>query len=949
MIITVGNIIGGYQIAGDGGEVTPYTGLVVGNTTETLDQTEYNFQDRVPNGPNEQAMLVDGDRVYLAAARPFGNQYHSFGSLHYFDVNNGLYPAIIDTTEYQDGIDNHLTTSIYFDDDYVYIFQENDHKQEMEVWRGPKDFSKFELWDSFASFARCKTFRKDANNFFVLAQENGAQAVPPFDGQDPLAIIPINKTTGVGTPVRIAYPDQAGRRMYGRKPLGPEVDSNGYHHVLFVSSTSQGTEEMFDCLTTDFNTYRNLAGTDSFDVAVDGPPTSGYLRTNGYRVLGEQGGPNAADFLSCLDPDGTLYSLFYEFVSGEFRYIVSNASGSTETVITTFPHTILGIGYASDSRSIDWFAKIDGAFYASIAIQSGSYRKFHLYKTEDFVTWTDLGDLTPGVNQNIHRCSSVENYVDLDQSKNFVFYSCQYFYDGDPEHVGQVYVTRVAFDSIKTEVPVPYTTALTSITDLTWKVAYESDDVAQTSNIITQLNDKSGNGRHATAVGEPVLQNGSIVNYGSSYFNLASVANFATDTVFTWAGVVKKVGDGYLMCMADNADANKAVYLKVYSGGSVGVERVLTAGSTDVIKSYTNVLGDEYFIAVVVGDGKHIRIFINGEESNKIFANQSSVISSGLWFNSQPNDTLTIGARVSTTTSNTPINFKAWAYTDTILTTAQRKQLENFLADKYDITLGQFGSAPTYEPEAEVTFARMSTPPTTGQMDDLNDLVVAIKNSQSLQLGEHSMGNLFDALWIRATYASQSALLNTARPAFDSTISGSPTFTTDRGFKSAASGYLNRNFNTSKHSRFASNSCAHFGYVIEDVTRGNKTIGGSSVGTNVSERIFPRNASDLSSVVTTATTALTQASTSMIGFHVGYRDGTIRYNLREGVSTSSITAASSFNNANTYELAENDDGTATFFLDATVAVTGWGSKNINFTALRTAIRDWLIAKGVTGL
>jgi hypothetical protein len=243
-------------------------------------------------------------------------------------------------------------------------------------------------------------------------------------------------------------------------------------------------------------------------------------------------------------------------------------------------------------------------------------------------------------------------------------------------------------------------------------------------------------------------------------------------------------------------------------------------------------------------------------------------------------------------------------------------------------------------------------PPTTGEKEDYDDLIKAIKTSQGLVHGENNLGELFDTLYMRGAHDSQAALLNWARPKFDATAHNSPSFTANWGYESnGTTSYLNWNFNPSKHSRFASNNLLIGGYCLENPTRGNKAIIGLSVGSNFNARLFPRNASDNASLIVTAGTALTIGSvTDMREMYFARRVSTTRYGKRGTASeTSGVTAATSFSNANVYELAENDDGTAAFFLDALVGFTFWGSNTINMDALRTAVRDWLIAKGVTGI
>jgi hypothetical protein len=62
-----------------------------------------------------------------------------------------------------------------------------------------------------------------------------------------------------------------------------------------------------------------------------------------------------------------------------------------------------------------------------------------------------------------------------------------------------------------------------------------------------------------------------------------------------------------------------------------------------------------------------------------------------------------------------------------------------------------------------------------------------------------------------------------------------------------------------------------------------------------------------------------------------------------------VTSAGAFINGNLFLLAENLDGSPTFYLDASIALFKWGSNTIVENDDRTTDRNYLVAEGVTGI
>jgi len=667
---------------------------------------------------------------------------------------------------------------------------------------------------------------------------------------------------------------------------------------------------------------------------------------------------------------------------GQSATVLSKAFSGGNTLVTLdTPYVSNTTGFVRppvppDYISMQWMQHKHGITYAAIVVLDETMQiwdgaraalypayRYHMFRTSNNgASWTDMGDMNKNIiNHNIHKLNGPQNYIP--DGVNFAFVSCLYGYgvttidkdiagaagDAGSGTVGQIYTNRASFGRIQTEPNTPFTP---SGDHVTWSIKYDAGHVNTTGNVITQLNDQSGNSRDATAVGAPQLSNSAINTLGSGYFTIPSYATFYSDTKFTFACVLQKTNDGYLLSFGDEADAYKHVGIRVKAGG-VGSKFIqYTSISTEAVEGRGQTLGSDFYIMIVTCNGYHIRMFINGIEMNKNYtaATLPAVARWSGYFNTDL-DNMVIGAKKTSNLETAPVAFKYWAYkSDSAISDYSRKKLENYLASTYSITLRQLGTRGAYQPETELAFSRAGGTPTAAQKKDVDDLVVAIKIRQGLPLNELSLGNKFDRIYALGAKYQAVATKNLARPFFDLTSSGTVTYTADQGYKSdGTTGYFSTGFNPSLHASWASNNTAFGAYVITDPTRGNKSVGGLSAGTNQGERIFPRNTSDLASGGITATSGLTTASTSMPGFYAASRTGTTRYFLRETTEVTGVTAAQAYINAIAYLLAENDDGVASFLLDANVAFyySGVGADLINRSGMRTDVRAWLLNKGVS--
>jgi hypothetical protein len=174
---------------------------------------------------------------------------------------------------------------------------------------------------------------------------------------------------------------------------------------------------------------------------------------------------------------------------------------------------------------------------------------------------------------------------------------------------------------------------------------------------------------------------------------------------------------------------------------------------------------------------------------------------------------------------------------------------------------------PTYAPEAEALFARMTTPPDTTRKGLIDTCI------KSLLLGATSATNIWatrDVLQVYAAADSQAAILNWISSSYNGAEVSSPTFTADRGFTgNGTSSYIDMGFSDTQAGANWSRDSAGFGaYVNQD----NGATSAPSIGhaTSGDVRIIPNNASTASFRLHNSASVTTTAGTRA-GLNVGVR------------------------------------------------------------------------------
>jgi hypothetical protein len=671
--------------------------LAVEATVTTFAGTSYYWQDRTPNLSFETSVLFDSvtQRTFLSSAMPWTNFYVSMGQLFFFDAQSGYYPTTIQTTEKQSEVERHLTTALTppLDNGKIYILQEENHNGILELWGGTiKDgFTKKQTLAG--PYSRFTTYKTSPTEFVAVCQKNS----------DDIAVLFFDPVTETLTNEKVVLTHYLSHRLYPYKPPGAYKDPHGYFYMGFTpADNTDGYKGQRIAKTKDFITWTNIPETHSFNIS-SGPTTWFSLNGNNYEYV-----PYAAkmgDVISVLTPEGKFYGLRCDETTGDLTLNFYNDAGTVVNKAVNIPgvtvanQAVTGLlnGGACDNG---WAFARNGALYFAIRIVDGSYYKFHIFKTSDEGdSWTDLGDLTPGVNEHIHRCKGPENIGNVPDNTKFPIYSCKYTFDNVSGKLTDVYSSLASFGPAPSPGPTYNTSTLTDIDDLTWTFAYESDDVVLSGSDITQLNDKSGNGRHAIAEGTPSLSSGAIITSGNEGFDLPFYTDVLNDTAFTIAMVIKMASTNFttVLSFSDEATTTNNVYLSLNNPTllnnalSVIKQNNASTGSNRLVVTSEAVFNStDYAICIITGNSRHWRIFTNGKEDKKTFISPGQMSFMGNWLASMSGiDNGKIGILKRTSSTYTPIHFKALAYSNAALSFEDRQKLEKYFADKYSITLTQ--------------------------------------------------------------------------------------------------------------------------------------------------------------------------------------------------------------------------------------------------------------------
>ena len=688
-IINTQEFEGEIEVTLEAGEFT----LAMDTVVETFTAETPGFfgsDDRRFNMNIEPGMVYDVDtqETIFTNARLWNSTYLAYAMLWKWSSIYGAYPASIDVGEPQ-AADNHLTPGICKTSTCYCVFQENTHKGNLDWFKVDFDFSKsVKQTTKTGTFSRVG-IRKLGTDDFILLHQNGEtnMAYTPFDGNT------------IGTTVEILT--HATKRIYASRPYGPEVDNNGRHCIPF-SFTEATPGAAFPAkgvlFTYDWETFYNIDETESFNIsggaatlASIADPAKKFIYLGDYNDMsltvnlsGTTGWDAAGNFFDCtVLPDSNEITTT-TFQGGAWVNTVFEPTGT----IAGFAAT----GGLSDSTNTVWAVWNKGSSrYGLFRMVDGSFYKFHsLATSNDGVSWIDLGDVTPGVNQHIYRAMPPLNIFDIPDNVNFPIASSKYVYAGGPAAFGDFYILKSAYGSLQNMSSYSYTQKYNHITEFpNLHVAYESDDVTISSGTtISQLNDKVG-ARHAIAIGSPQLTSGEIVCNGtSSAFQLNNyVAEFNAFTQRTLIAVARS--QGYLFTMSKTTDDNmfaldRLTNLKFQSSSRLG-------GTTNTLSA--NGVGSDIsgalHIYVLQRDGRAWRWWVDGIEQNKTFSLAGAGFNNlyGLCGGLTTPNRVGIGVLQRSTNVFTALNLTAYTFGTSAYTAEERMKSENFLSDEYGIPI----------------------------------------------------------------------------------------------------------------------------------------------------------------------------------------------------------------------------------------------------------------------
>jgi hypothetical protein len=648
----------------------------------------FGTDDRRFNVNMEPGMVfdVDNEETVFTMARPWNSTYLAYAGLWKWSSLYGAYPAFIDIGESQ-AADNHLTPGIVKTSTEYCVFQEDTHKGNLDWFKVPFDLSSsVKQSTKTGNFSRVG-IRKLGTDDFLLLHQNGTfnVAKTPFDGST------------IGTPVEILT--SATKRIYPTRPYGPEKDSDDWFYIPF-SHTEADPGAAFPAQglfkTQDWTTFYNIDETDSF--------TAGETLTNiknpalKYIYLGDSDDVSLAVNLSgttCIDADGNFFDVTILPDSNEITTTYFNGSAWVQNVFEP-DGTIAGLDVTgfSDSTNTTWCIFLRGGIlHALIRMVDGSFYKFHLFKSTDSgFSWTDHGDVTPGVDVNIYRAMVPLNLYDVPNNVNFPIGSSEYVYAGSPGQFGDFYITKAAFGSLQEMESFEYTDQYNSMSEFpSLYCGFESDDVnISGGTTISQLNDKSGNARHATAVGSPALTSGEIVCNGtSSAFQMDSLASTINGHSKATICFVGRGTLPWIFCLGKSTDDNVFCTTRVTTSKFSVAYRVGSALNTLSTNGVGSDISSADHIYRYQIDGLAVRVWIDGIEQNKTFSIAGTGFSTllGKWGGLSSPNRLGIGVLRRSTNTFSAMTFRALSYAPVAYTEEEGMKAENFLADKYGITI----------------------------------------------------------------------------------------------------------------------------------------------------------------------------------------------------------------------------------------------------------------------
>lgn len=243
---------------------------------------------------------------------------------------------------------------------------------------------------------------------------------------------------------------------------------------------------------------------------------------------------------------------------------------------------------------------------------------------------------------------------------------------------------------------------------------------------------------------------------------------------------------------------------------------------------------------------------------------------------------------------------------------------------------------PAYDPDALAFFTRLTNQPTDARKKLYSDLIVSLKTA--------GVWGKLDALYILAAADAQAARQNLVANAFNLTASGSPTFTTDRGYTGdGVASYLDTSANRAALTNYSRDNASLFVWENQENTSSGAAIGSPPSTTQAT--INPKG--PVGFIGRVNDTGVQSAIASSMGLSAADRpNSTNSFFYRDGSQVFTASAASLALTTGNFTLLASNGGVANFRASR-LACAGFGASlgPSGHAALYAALNTYFTAVG----
>lgn len=225
----------------------------------------------------------------------------------------------------------------------------------------------------------------------------------------------------------------------------------------------------------------------------------------------------------------------------------------------------------------------------------GGFNKPYLYKSEDLSdSWTEIGDMLPGINKNIYSVTLPYNYNEIPNNKNFIIF---FNSAADPTNTN-LYIIRAAFGTIQTDDNANPYDDVTAYTESEYNALLarsyfiESGKITNTGTTLLTAIDQSPSAQDMTVVGTPQIDNATtptkVTFNGTNQRGVIPITGLTTASEGMIIIVAKGV-DGVTSHMVSAANTGNTNRWLGWGKGSNDVTRIVKNTSDFAIEGTTDV------------------------------------------------------------------------------------------------------------------------------------------------------------------------------------------------------------------------------------------------------------------------------------------------------------------------------------------------------------------------